>query len=432
MSFSNAASRLSALELFFCRAIFVCALALLAGLAIPGSGAHAQSYTVNAIEIEGNQRIEDGTVLSYLGVERGTTISAAALNDAFQRLQGSGLFSKVEIVPVGSSLLVTVEEYPTINRVNIEGNKRLKDEILLGLVQSQSRRVYSPARAEADAALITEAYTQAGRIAATVSPRIIPRSNNRVDLVFEVAEGAVTEIERISFIGNRAYSDRRLRRVLGSKQAGFLRSIIGSDTFVADRISFDRQLLQDFYQSRGYVDFQVLSATPELTRTRDAFFITFNIREGQQFRFGEITTVSDLTDIDPDEFQAVSKIKPGKVYTPSMVENTITRMERLAAQKGLNFIRVEPRVIRNDAEITLDIEFLVTRGPRVFVERIDIEGNETTLDRVIRRQFRTVEGDPFNPREIRDAAERIRALGYFSTADVNTREGSAPDQIIVD
>ena len=416
-----------------------CVRAALSGLAITAIGgfapltpAFAQSFPISSVEIDGNQRIEDATILSYLQLERGKSATAGQLNDAIQRLQRSGLFETVDVVPVGNRLVVTVKEYPTINRVNIEGNKRLKDADLLPLLKSQSRRVYSPATAEEDAALLAEGYNQAGRIAATVTPRIIPRSNNRVDLVFEVAEGDVVEVERISFIGNRAYSDRRLRRVIGSKQAGLLRSVIQSDTFVADRIAFDRQLLRDFYLSRGYVDFQVLSSTPELTRERDGYFVSFKIREGQQFNVGQVTTYSDLPEIDADEYHKVSRLKEGEVYSPAKIDNTITRMERLALQQGLNFIRVEPRITRNDADITLDVEFAIIRGPRVFVERIDIEGNATTLDRVVRRQFKTVEGDPFNPREIRDAAERIRALGYFSTADVNTTQGSGPEQVVVD
>ena len=296
----------------------------------------AQSFQFQQVVIEGNERIEDATVLSFLEFERGSTVSAAGLNDAFQRLQNSGLFETVDLVPVGNQLIVTVKEFPTINQVNIEGNERISDEDLLNLVQSQSRRVYNPATAEADAALITQAYGQSGRITAAVTPRIIARSNNRVDLVFEVAEGGVVEVERISFVGNRAFSDRRLRRVVESKQAGIFRRLIQSDTFVADRIAFDRQLLRDFYLSRGYVDFQVLSATPELTRQRDGFFVSFNVREGQQFNFGEVTTTSDLPEIDIDEFAAVNNIKPGSTYSPAKVENMITRMERLATKKGFN------------------------------------------------------------------------------------------------
>ncbi len=419
--------------------IFSTLLAVFAALAVTwislapeAAQAQAQSYRFNSVSVEGNQRVDAATVLSYAGLSRGQRVSAAQLNDAYQSILGSGLFEKVELLPQGSRLVIRVKEYPTINQISIEGNRRLKDEVLLPLIKSKPRRVYSPTQAEADAAEITKAYTDQGRITATVVPKIIQRSENRVDLVFEIGEGRVVEIERLSFVGNRHFSDRRLRRVLGTKQAGLLRQFIRSDTFVADRIEFDKQLLRDFYQSRGYVDFKTLSVSSELTRNRNAFLITFNVQEGQSFNFGKITAVSDLPDVDPAEFQAAIRIRPGSTYNPTAVDNTILRLERLALRKGLDFIRVEPRVTRNDRDLTLDIEFVISKGPRVFVERIDIQGNTTTLDRVIRRQFTTAEGDPFNPRAIRNSAERVRALNFFETADVNARQGSAPDQVIVD
>ncbi|WP_242509555.1 outer membrane protein assembly factor BamA [Rhodovulum imhoffii] len=394
--------------------------------------AAAQSYRFTQVEIEGNQRVAGETILSYAGIGRGQNISAAELNDAYQRIVASGLFETVEIVPRGSTLVVKVSEYPTINVINIEGNRALKDEDLQNIIQSRSRRVYSPALAEADAATIATAYEQTGRISATVTPKIIRRSENRVDLVFEVAESKVVEVERISFVGNRSFSERRLRRALQTKQAGLLRMFVRSDTFIADRIEFDKQVLRDFYASRGFIDFEVLSVNSELTRERDAFLITFNIREGQPFRFGEITASSDLSEVDPEAFEQAIRIREGQGYSPQAVENTIARLERLAIQKGLDFIRIDPQVTRNDRDLTLDVDFRVVRGPRIFVERIDIEGNATTLDRVVRRQFRTVEGDPFNPREIRETAERIRALGFFRKADVEAREGTSPGQVIVD
>jgi len=400
-------------------------------IAMPNA-AQAQSYRFNQVKIEGNQRIEPATILTYAGIARGETVSAAQLNDAYQRILNSGLFESVSVEPRGGTLVITVREFPTINRINFEGNKRLKDDDLAQIIQSRSRHVYSPSTAEADAAIVTEAYGQQGRYSVTVTPKIIRRSENRVDLVFEVVEGKVVEVERLSFVGNRAFSDRRLRRVLETKQAGFFRAIIQKDTFIADRIEFDKQVLRDFYLSRGYVDFRVLSVNSEIARERNGFFVTFNIREGQKFRFGEVTASSDLAEVDAEEFQKAIKIKSGKTYTPLAVENTIARLELLAIRKSLNFIRVEPRITRNDRDLTLDVDFVISRGPRIFVERIDIEGNATTLDRVVRRQFRVVEGDPFNPREIREAAERIRSLGFFSKADVNAREGSAADQVIVD
>ena len=394
--------------------------------------AGAQSYQFDSFAIEGNTRIEDATVLSYAGIARGQTVSAAEVNEAYQRILGTGLFESVEIEPKGSRLVIKVAEFPTVNRISFEGNRRINDEILQQIVQSKPRRVFSANVAEDDAAKIAEAYNEAGRISARVTPRIIRRSDNRVDLVFEIFEGALTEVERIGFVGNKAYSDRRLRGVLATKQAGLLRTLIQRDTLVEDRVEFDKQVLSDFYQSRGYVDFRVLGVNAELARERDGYFMNFNIYEGQQFSFGKITTSSELNTVDAAEFQAALKLSPGTVYSPALVDSSIARLERLALQKGLNFVRVEPRITRNDRDFTLDIDFVLIRGERIFVERIDIEGNTTTQDQVIRRQFRLVEGDPFNPREIRESAERIRALNFFEDVSVDAREGARPDLVVVE
>nr|WP_247743949.1 outer membrane protein assembly factor BamA [Shimia sp. R9_3] len=393
---------------------------------------HAQNYNFGSIRVDGNQRIEASAITNYAGLQTGTPVTGGQLNAAYQRVLESGLFETVELVPSGNTLTIKVTEYPTINRISFEGNQRLKDDALEGLVESEPRRVLNPTVAERDAARITQAYAESGRLAARVTPRIIRRSENRADLVFEVFEGGIVEIERIGFVGNQNFGDSRLRRVLGTKQAGLLRTFFQQDTFVNDRIEFDKQVLRDFYLSRGYVDFRTLSVNAELSRERDSYFVTFNVEEGQQFKFGQITASSDIEGLDPQEYLETLRLKPGVVYTPSLVESSIARMERFALKQGQDFLRVEPRITRNDRDLTLDVDFAITRGPKIFVERIDIEGNTTTLDKVIRQQFRIVEGDPFNPREIRESAERIRALGFFSSAEVNAREGSSPSQVIVD
>ncbi len=394
--------------------------------------AQAQNFQFSRIVIDGNTRVGDAAVLARAGIASGQTLSAGQVNDARRNLETSGLFETVSVDPQGNTLVITVTEFPTINRLTFEGNRRVDDEALSAIIQSQERRVFSPAQAERDAGAIAEAYSTQGRVAARVSPRIIRRSDNRVDLIFEIFEGDVVEVERISFVGNRVYSDRRLRRVLETKQAGLLRFLIQTDTLVEDRIEFDKQVLTDFYSSRGYVDFRVVSSNAELTEERDGFFLTFNVQEGQQFSFGEVTVESELPNVDGDAYQELIKVRPGVIYSPTLVEAEISRLERQGQREGVDFLRVEPRITRNDRDLTLDVEFVLSRGQRVFVERIDIEGNTTTLDRVIRRQFKLAEGDPFNPREIRDAAERIRALEYFESADVNAREGSSPDQVVID
>ena len=410
--------------------LFFCFAALGAATFAPAP-AMAQSYTFNAVKIEGNQRVDAATILSYAAIGKGKAITAAALNDAYQRIAASGLFEKIELLPQGGTLVVRVTEYPMLNVVDYQGNDRVKDEALIAVTKSRGRLVYSPAQAEADAAAITDLYRVKGRMAATVTPRIIRRADNRVDLVFEIAEGVVAEVQRLNFVGNQAFSDYRLRQILQTKQAGILHQLIQRDTFVSGRLDLDKQLLKDFYLSRGYLDFQVLDASANYARERDATFLTFTIREGQSFKIGKVSTISEVDGVDAAEFDKIRRLRSGVTYSPNIIDNNVAAMESLALKKGLNFIRVDPRITRNDRDGTLDVTFAITKGEKVFVERIDIEGNKTTLDSVVRRQFRTVEGDPFNPREIRQAAERIRALGYFSDVQVNSAAGAGADQTVV-
>ena len=387
---------------------------------------------VDSIRVEGNQRIPDGTVISLTGITPGQILSDGEINAALRAVLDSEFFETATIRPAGSGLVIDVVERPTISRINIEGNRRFDDSRLLPVVQSQPRQVYLPGQAEADAAAIAEVYARGARLAATVRPKIIRRSDNRVDLVFEVTEGDVVENERITFVGNRAFSDRRLRRVIDTKQAGIFRSLVQRDTFVPERFAFDAQLLTDFYQSRGFADFEVLDVSSELSRERDATFITFTVREGQRFTIGDVTVSSEFPEANLEAYRDAIRLRSGATWSPTRIDEQIARLERLALQQGFDFLRADPRVTRNARDLTLDVEFALIRGPRVFVQRIDIEGNQTTLDRVIRRQFDTVEGDPFNPREIRNSAERIRALGFFENVEVDTQPGTEDDQVIVD
>ncbi len=392
----------------------------------------AQNFTFNQVVVEGNARIESATILAQAGISRGQTVTAGQLNDAAQNIRATGLFESVEVVPQGNTLTIRVSEFPTISRISFEGNSRASDDQLDAVIGSRERRVYSPTQAEADVAAISRVYAEQGRVNATVSPSIIRRADNRVDLVFTIVEGGLTEIERISFVGNRTFGESRLRRVLESKQAGLFRVLVGRDTFVQDRIAFDRRVLTDFYQSRGFIDFRVLDVDVGLTRARDAYLITFTVQEGQPFTIANVSVSSELPEADAAAFRAAAVLAQGDTYNPNAVDNDIARMERLAIRQGINFLRVEPKITRNNRDLTLNVEYVLTRGERIFVERIDIEGNNTTLDRVVRNQFDTVEGDPFNPRAIRQSAERVRALGYFADAQVNSRPGSRPDQVVID
>lgn len=402
-------------------------------LAIAGFApqAQAQSYQFGAVRIEGNVRVDQTTILAFAKLVKGQAVSAAALNDTYQRIVGSGLFETVELVPQGGTLVIKVVELPMLDVVDYQGNKVVKDEDLIAVTKSRARLIYSPSQAEADAAAIAERYRVAGRMNAAVTPRIVRMTDNRVGLVFEITEGTVSEIERLTFVGNRDFSDYRLRQVLRTKQAGLLHALIQRDTLNEERLPLDEKLLSDFYLSRGYLDFKVLDSTAEFSRDREATFVTFTIQEGRSFKIAKVTTVSEVEGLDAAEFDKIRRLRSGITYSPTVIENNIAAMENLAISKGLNFIRVDARLTRNDAEGTLDVTFAIVRGDRVFVERIDIEGNTTTLDSVVRRQFATVEGDPLNPAEIRKSAERIRALGFFSDVAVNASDGNSAGQAVV-
>ena len=414
-------------------ALGVAAVPLDSVISLQSSMAYAQATArFSRVDVSGNQRIAADTVRSIAGISAGVTVTPGQINAAVQNLYSSGLFETVDVRPEGGRLVIDVAEYPTINAVAIEGNRRLKDEDLIGLIGSTPRRAYSPAQAEADTQALTEAYAQAGRLAARIEPKIIRRSDNRVDLVFEVREGRVIEVNRISFTGNRQYSDRRLRGALETKQAGLFRTLVRKDTFIPERLEFDKEKLRNFYLKRGYIDAQVLSSSADFARERNSFGVNFQVQEGQQYRFGTLTLSSPEEDVNIENYRSAMKIDEGRVYNPELVNTTLERLDVISADLGLPFVQARPRVTRNDDTRTLDIEFELARGQKRFVERIDIEGNSTTLDRVIRREFETVEGDPFNARKVQEATDRIRALGYFANVDVQTRQGSAPDQVVID
>lgn len=400
---------------------------------LPSPLTQAQGTAVfSRIDVAGNERIEADTVRVFSGIEPGEPVTPEELNLAVRRLFDTGLFEDVTVMPQAGRLVITVVENPTINQIAFEGNNSIDDEELTKVVELRPRLAYSVAAAEADAQRIVEAYRQSGRFSASVNPVIIRRSDNRVDLVFEIFEGRSTQVQRVSFTGNEAFSDRRLRRVIQTNQANWLSFLFGGTNYDADRLELDRELLRQFYLQRGYVDFRVLSSTAELSRERNGFFLSFTVSEGAQYRFGQIRVASAIPGLDATAFEPLlGPVLGNGIYNVKNVDTVIERMTFQAGQQGYAFVDIRPIVDKDEANRIVNITFEMTPGERVFVERIDITGNTRTLDRVIRRQFDIVEGDAFNAREIRDAEDQIRGLGYFSTATVSVREGTTPDRALV-
>ena len=404
--------------------------------AAPHRAAHAtpaavQSGTISAIRIEGNQRIEDGTIRSYMLVAPGDVYDPDRVDRSLKTLYATGLFSDVSITRDGSALVVRVKENPIVNRIAFEGNHKLNDETLRAELQLRPRAVFTPALAQADRQRILDLYARRGRFAARVEPKVIDLAQNRVDVVFEINEGDSTLISRVAFVGNKAFSEGRLREVINSRETAWWRFLSSSDTYDPDRLAYDKELLRRFYLKNGYADFEVTSAVAELAPDKSAFFVTFTLNEGARYRINKVTVESKLRNIDGASLAPALEMEPGDWYDGDAVERTVQALTDAVQSRGQPFVDVRPRVQRDRENHTIDLVFDVSEGPRVYVERIDITGNTRTMDKVIRREFRLAEGDAFNAALLRRSRQRLQDLNYFGAVAVTNQPGSAPDRAII-
>lgn len=387
--------------------------------------------TVQRIVVQGAQRIERETILSYLSLKEGDPLDASRINRSLKTLFATGLFADVAIHQEGRDIVIRVVENPIINRVAFEGNKRVKDEVLETETQLRPRVVYTRTRVQSDVQRILQVYRRSGRFAARVEPKVIQKGQNRVDLVYEINEGPETGVHKISFIGNRFFSDSALRDEILTKETRWYRFLSSADTYDPDKLTFDRELLRRYYLANGFADFRVSSAVAELSEDRTGFFLTFTVEEGERYKFGEFKVESQIKEIDPEPLKELINLDSGDWYNADLVDETVLKLTDYVGSKGYAFVDIRPVIDRDRENKLINITFEVQDAPKVYVERIDIRGNVRTMDEVIRREFQLVEGDAFNTAKLRRSRDRIRALGFFETAEVNNIPGSRLDSTIV-
>ena len=379
----------------------------------------------------GNQRIEAGTIQSYMLVQPGDRYDADRVDRSLKTLYATGLFRDVSIARQGQTLVVTVAENPIINKIAFDGNHKVTDDTLRPLLELRPRAVFTPELAAADRQKILDAYAKKGRFGATVEPKIIRLEQNRVDVVFEINDGSSTLVSRIAFIGNRSFGENRLREVISSREEAIYRFLSNSDTYDPARVEYDKELLRRFYLKNGFADFEVRDATAELAPDRSSFFVTFTLNEGARYTVNSIQVESRLRNLPGADLLPVVEQEKGETYDGEAVERSVTALQDAAQARGYNFVLVRPRIARDTAKHTVDLVFDVTEGPRVYVERIDIEGNTRTKDKVIRREMQLAEGDAFNSAAVRRSRARLNDLGYFNTVNITSSPGSSGDRAIV-
>lgn len=384
---------------------------------------HAQA---SGIVVEGNRRVEADTIRSYF---KGR--DSAAINDGLRSLYETGLFQDVRINQAGGRLIVTVVENPVIGRVLFEGNKKVKDDQLTTEVQSKPRGSLSRPTVQSDAARITEIYRRQGRYDVSVNPQIIEQPNNRVDLVFEITEGDKTGVKVINFVGNRAFSDYRLRDVIKTRETNILSFLGSGDVYDPDRVEADRDLIRRYYLKNGYADVNVVAALTEYDPARRGFIVTFQIEEGNQYRVATIDIQSNIRTLDPNSLRSFLRLSPGSVYNGEAIEKSVEEMTVEAARRGYAFATVRPRGERDFQNSTVSIVLVVEEGPRTYVERINVRGNTRTKDHVIRREFDIAEGDAYNRALVDRAERRLKNLDYFKTVKIVTEPGSSADRVVL-
>ena len=387
---------------------------------------------IRSITVSGNQRLEPETILSYITLRAGEPAERDRIDQALRELYATELFADVEIVGVETGdLVVQVRENPVINRIILEGNRRLKDDKILPEIRLAARQIFTRSRARADVARIIELYRRQGRFGATVEPKIVQLDQNRVDVVFEVNEGPRSRVRQINIIGNDNFSDGQLIDEMATREASLFGGLFGggSDTYDPDRLAFDQSKLRLFYLTQGYADMRVVSAVAELTPDRRDFIITYVVEEGERYKFGPVTVESQLRDFSSDALSRQLPMREGDWYNAKTVEDTITRLNELAGLFGYAFADVQPQYRRNTEARTMTIVFNVAEAQRTYVERINVSGNTNTADKVIRREFRLAEGDPFNSIQVRRSRDRIQSLGYFQDNLEIEQQELAPDRV---
>lgn len=389
--------------------------------------------TIKSITVVGNQRLEADTVRSYVRLRVGQNYTRATLDQALKDLYETELFAEAQITDNDGALVIQIKENPVINRVILEGNKKLKEDKLRPEIKMQPRQIYTRSKVRADVARILELYKRQGRYAATVEPKLVQLDQNRVDVVFEVNEGPKSKVRQINIIGNEHFSDGDLRGEMATKQSSITTLLSGNTSYDPDRMAYDQQKLRQFYLTQGYADFRVVSAVAELTSDKQDFIITYVVEEGERYKFGKVDVESDLRDFRPEMLKRMVPMKTGDWYNAKQVEDTVDGMTETAGTFGYAFADINPQFKPNREEKTMDIMFKVGESPRVYVERIDVNGNTLTKDKVVRREFRLNEGDAFNTFSVKRSENRINSLGYFQEdLKIEQKPGSAPDRIVLE
>ncbi|MCX7338724.1 MAG: outer membrane protein assembly factor BamA [Alphaproteobacteria bacterium] len=383
---------------------------------------------IKGIKIIGNQRVESETIYSYLSLKAGDAFNQGKMDQALKDLFLTGYFSDVHVYREGQSIVIKVDENPIINRVAFEGNNKLKDDVVLQEIRLRPREVLSRTRIQEAQQRILEIYRRMGRFGAKVDPKIIKLPENRVDLVFEINEGAVTYVRSVQFVGNKHFASKKLEEQLLTKRTRWYRFFAVDDVYDPDRFIADQQSVRKFYYDNGYPDFRIISAIAELSPDQKDFYLTFTVAEGELYHFGKIDVVSKIASVKAKDLKSKIGFAEKDMFSGKLIELASNAITDAVGSQGYAFVSVEPKIEKDPKTKAANITFEIKEGPRVYIEKIVVIGNDRTRDHVILREIKLHEGDAYNAAKIKQSERNLRDLQYFKGATIETEQGSAPDK----
>lgn len=397
--------------------------------------ANASAFVIGDIIVRGNQRVDNETVIASLGFKKGQNITRADLNNAIKNLHKSGFYEDIDLNRTGNTVIVEVKENPIINRVAFDGNDELGDDVLRAELSAKPRSIFIKSEVQKDVSRLMEIYKRSGRYSAVVEPKIIKRDQNRVDLVFEINEGDKTYIKEIDFAGNKEFSDWTLETKILSREYGWWKFLTTTDVYDPDRLKLDEEMLKDYYLNRGFADFEITAVNAELDTISDdkGFYVTFVIKEGEKYKFGNIDIEASIPDIKENDLKEELLTKEGKLYSVEMVRRSVLNLKGKLGKIGYGLVNITPIPKKNEKNKTVDIKYKIEEGPKTFINEINVVGNSRTFDYVIKRELMIDEQDTFNSESIKESKLNLIKLGYFDKVELNPKKSAKdPDKVDIE
>ena len=394
----------------------------------------ADSFVIKDIRIEGLQRVEPGTVFSYLPVQVGETFTEEKGAEAIKALYSTGFFRDVQIQAQGNVLIVIVEERPTISRIEFTGLKEFDQDVIrksLRAVGVAEARFYDKALIDKAEQELKRQYIGKGMYAAEVVATVTPVERNQVAIYFNVDEGPVAKIQEINFIGNKVFSEGTLESQMQLKTGGWLSWYSKDNLYSKQKLTADLENIRSYYLNRGYLEFVIESTQVSITPDKKGVYLTISIREGNKFTVKGVRLAGDLLGKEAELIQLVT-LKPGDTFSSAELTQSTKAIAEILGSYGYAFATINPQpdIRRELSEV--DLTLVVDPGRRVYVRQVNVTGNAKTRDMVIRREMRQFESSWFDSEKIDLSKKRLGRLGYFTETDVSTQDvPGSPDQVDV-